>query len=203
MTRNRKSLFIDKDFQHKYIYIALIGTLTSGLIGYIPLFYFINQNYDIFIELSYLNAPNIVNNLLNEKIWMNSLMLVSMLGQVIFIYIFMLKLTAKIVGPLKILKNHLKLLNRGLWNVPPIRIRKSDEFQDIIDSYNYFLQSFREDLKQDLDKLKNVKIDRSHITDYKNWQDFVNSRKQQLGELDSKSFVVVSDAANRDSRHVS
>ena len=201
--KRRKSLFIDKGFQLKYTKIATFTAALGLLFVFVPLFIYMNQNYDLFIELAYLNSPNIVSNLESEKLGMNTLLFVAFAGEILFIFILMLKLTAKIAGPLKVLKNHLKLLSRGRWSSPPIKVRDNDEFQDVIDSYNYFFQSFREGLKQDLEAINNLNVDKKNLGAYSAWKDFITTREEQLGIVPPKTLNVVTDVEARDSRHVS
>lgn len=202
--KKRKNLLIDRRFQLKYSALVLLTVFLSGLIAFLPLYYNIKENYQLFIELAYLNSPNIVENLQDEHLWMNSLFLFAPIVQMIFIYIVMLKLTAKIVGPLEVLKKHMKMLRKGQWDSPSIKVRENDEFQDVIDSYNSFLQSFRENLKMDLSKIKKLNISKNSGLDYKIWREFINARHRQLGLPDPlKSVDASTDAVTPGSRRVS
>lgn len=201
--KTRKSLFVDKSFQLKYTNIAAFSTAIGLLFVFIPLFYYMNQNYNLFIELAYLNSPNIVTNLESEKFGMNTLLVATFLGQILFIFLLMLKLTAKIAGPLKVLKNHLKLLSRGHWHAPVLKVREDDEFQDVIDTYNYFFLSFKENLKQDLESINQLKIDKKNSQSHKVWKELIDTKEEQLGIVPVKTLTVLSDVEGHDSRHVS
>ncbi|MCB0389946.1 MAG: methyl-accepting chemotaxis protein [Bdellovibrionales bacterium] len=187
----------------KYTNIAAFSTAIGLLFVFIPLFYYMNQNYNLFIELAYLNSPNIVTNLESEKFGMNTLLVATFLGQILFIFLLMLKLTAKIAGPLKVLKNHLKLLSRGHWHAPVLKVREDDEFQDVIDTYNYFFLSFKENLKQDLESINQLKIDKKNSQSHKVWKELIDTKEEQLGIVPVKTLTVLSDVEGHDSRHVS
>ncbi|MEZ4872467.1 MAG: hypothetical protein R2827_09550 [Bdellovibrionales bacterium] len=64
--QSRQTRFIDQGFQLKYtLFITgiVVGCLTAV---FLPLFYLLYENYQIFTDLAYEYAPNLVNHLERE-----------------------------------------------------------------------------------------------------------------------------------------
>ena len=122
----KKTTFIDRDFQIKYT-LLLLGSSTLGMILIIlPTYFFINQNYAIFVDLAYSHSPELLEYLERERVWINTILFGVFSGLIVFFSILGYKFTARIVGPLKVLRNHLKQISRGHWYLPSIRVRESD-----------------------------------------------------------------------------
>jgi hypothetical protein len=176
----QRSPFIDRRFQLRYT-LLLIGASALGvLLASIPTFYFINQNYEIFSDLAYQHAPDLLSHLEQERRWINTTLLAIFVGLFTLFTLLGHKMTARIVGPIKILQNHLHKVSRGYWFIRPIRIRDDDEFQDLIDSYNYFYASLRVEARDDLEKLKTIPIDPNNRDAYIAWRYMVNKKAAQL-----------------------
>ncbi|MCB0406985.1 MAG: hypothetical protein KDD34_02210 [Bdellovibrionales bacterium] len=180
----RTSRFIDRDFQLKYTSVVLTAALIGILVTIFPIYYFLSQNYNIFVDLAYEQAPQILHYLERERSWVNILLIAGCTGTLCFFWYLSLKLTSRIVGPIQVLKNHIRGLSRGQWAQAPIRIRDSDEFQDLIDSYNYFYDSFRVNLQRDLELLKKFSIDPKNRDAYLAWRSLIEEKAYQLGRRD-------------------
>lgn len=152
----RSSRFIDRDFQMKFTRYIFIVSILSSLVFLIPTMYFINQNYDIFIGLADTFAPDIANHIASERFGFNIVFPVLFLANIAFWLIYTKNMTAKIVGPAKILRNHLRLLTRGDYTLPPVQLRDDDEFKDLIQTYNYFYSLMRVQNEKELSDLKKV-----------------------------------------------
>lgn len=203
--KRRKKFFIDKEFQLKYLYSAIISSVIGLGTLFTPILYYLNQSYSQLIELAYINSPEIVDHLQNEKSWMNFILISSIFSITVFIYILVLKMTMKVAGPIKVLTNHINQLSRGLWYIKPVKVRDDDEFQETIDSYNYFYQSFRNSLIQELDTLESLQIDSMKFNNHKLWKSLIEDRKEQLGIKRPFEPTVISssDVEVHGSRHVS
>src|SRR6056297_1652072 len=127
----RSSRFIDREFQLKYTSVVLLAAVIGTTVTVIPSAFFLNENYRIFVDLAYENAPEILTYLERERAWLNVVLISGILGTLSFFWYLGLKLTSRIVGPINILKNHLRGLSRGQWNQRPVKIRKKDEFSDL------------------------------------------------------------------------
>lgn len=91
----------------------------------------------------------------------------------------------------------------------PIKVRETDEFQDLIEAYNYFYSSYRSMLQKDLENLKSLSIDSSNRDAYIAWKQMIEERARQLhipAEWPDPAPVILNDAKSseaRDSRHAS
>lgn len=178
------SRFIDRSFQLRYSAIV-IGAATLGvLVTSFPIYYFLSENYRIFVEIAYDQAPALLDDLERERIWIHSLLLAGLTALIVFFSLFSLRMTNRIVGPLKIIRNHLKQLTRGHWHQKPIKIREKDEFQDLIEAYNYFYMSFQTNARRELNLLKKLAVDSNNKDAYTAWVQLMNEKNQQLGLSD-------------------
>ncbi|MCB0366757.1 MAG: hypothetical protein H6624_10770 [Bdellovibrionaceae bacterium] len=176
----RGSFFVDREFQVRYISLVLAAATVGALLNLIPIFFFLEQNYDIFYELAFNTAPQVLEHLERERFWIRIFSVGSFLSIVAFFGFIGFKMTSRIVGPLKVLRNHLKQVSRGNWRLNPIKVREADEFQDLIEAYNYFYSSYRTMLQRDLDRLKSLSIDSSNRDAYIAWKQMIEERAMQL-----------------------
>ncbi|MGE0764171.1 MAG: hypothetical protein AB7N80_12895 [Bdellovibrionales bacterium] len=207
--QRRASRFIDRDFQVRYAGVVIVAAALGAIFAFVPIIMFLNQNYRIFIDLAHQFAPALMDDLEREQIWVTGLLFVGFSGLTTFFMILSFKLTNRIVGPLKVIRNHLRRLSRGQWHIAPVRIRDTDEFQDMVDSYNYFYESFRTNLKRDLEMIKKLKIDPEDKESFNAWRTLIEEKSMQLNLKADLPYPVLSalsgatNAESRDSRRVS
>ncbi len=205
----RSSHFIDRDFQLRYATVVISAALLGLIVAIIPIVYFLDQNYSIFLNLAHLHIPQLINNLERERIWVTTLLVVGFTGLSAFYLVMSFRLTNRIVGPLRVLRNHLRRMSRGQWNMPEVKVRESDEFKDLIEAYNYFYQSFRTNLKRDLDLIKKLKIEKGDAQSLKIWRQLVEEKSLQLNLKSELPYPLLTalpgeaDPESRDSRRVS
>lgn len=179
---SKKSLhsFIDKEFQLKYTLIFVGAAAVCMLMIAIPSYYYIQQNYSIFENLAFDTAPGIVDHLRHEKKMITFLFISVFFGFLLLFSILGLKITSRIVGPLKVLKNHIKFLSRGKWFQKPIKVRDNDEFLDIISAYNYFFESARFQIQKDLELLESLSINEEDKKNHYIWRQLIEQKLEQL-----------------------
>jgi len=125
------------------------------LIGCLAIF-FINHNYNIFLDVALNSNPDLLQHLERERTWANISIVTAMIGCFVFCIVFGLRLTGRIITPLKILKHHLHISARGEFFQPDVHIRDTDEFQDLVEAYNYFYRSIQHQTQNDLHRLKTI-----------------------------------------------
>lgn len=204
--QKRSSSFIDKEFQVKYTSLVVCAATFGMILGLLPIYYFLNQNYQIFVELAYDQAPELIHFLEKEKLWMNTFLFGIFTALIAFFSTIGFKMTARIAGPLHILKNHLKQLSRGHWQIKHIKVRDNDEFQDLIETYNYFFSSFQVNAKKELELLKRINISREDKDSYQAWKEILTTKQSQLNEINNIYPLISNDvnsSESHDSRHVS
>ncbi len=206
----RRSYLIDSDFQLRYTLIIVFAAALGVLSVTVPIYYLTHQNYQIFYSLAYEVAPELLESLAREKLLINNILFSALLALGAFFTFLGLRMTNRIIGPLRVLKNHLKLLSRGNWEQRQIKIRDKDEFQDLINSYNYFYNSFRANIHKELDLLKKLSIDENSRDAHRAWIELMELKASQLGNADLASiqgFKIIPGEPNvlpsPDSRHAS
>lgn len=196
----RHSQMGDKSFQSRLTTGIVVGAALGLAASMIPTLYFINENYRIFSDLAYQQAPELLNDLERERVWIHILFAGSFVGCLFYFSYMIWRISHRVAAPLEILKMHLKSLCRGNWKASGIRVRQDDEFQDLIETYNYFYYSFRQNVKRDIEFLKKLSVDQRNKDAYRAWRHLVEEKSNQLN---ISPFHDVTADRSRDSRHVS
>jgi hypothetical protein len=149
---------INKDFQLKYTGYLVTSALLSALIVGGPTYYFLNQNYDIFLNLAYSMSPDIVYHLMQEKTWITGFFIFSLMTLVVFHFYFGVRLTFRMVGPILALRKHMDMVTRGHMYQRPLHVRSDDEFHDLIQNYNYLYKTLKAQNSFDIKKLQSLKF---------------------------------------------
>ncbi|MCC7404359.1 MAG: HAMP domain-containing protein [Bdellovibrionales bacterium] len=192
----RGSYFLDREFQVRYISLVLAAATLGAALNLVLIYYFLEQNYTIFFELAFSQAPQMLEHLERERFWIRAFSLGSFLSIVTFFGFVGFKMTSRIVGPLKVLRNHLKQVSRGNWRQQPIKVRDDDEFQDLVEAYNYFFSSYQANLQRDLQRLHALNIDSSNRDAYFAWKQMIEEKSSQLGVVEkAKSAPTASGAS--------
>jgi methyl-accepting chemotaxis protein len=178
----RETSFIDRDFQLRYTKKTFWISTFATLLFFLPALYWCNQNYEIFIELAYSSNAQLVKHLESEQATLNTLLAAALLGQTAFLWIMGNRMTAKVIAPLKIMRNHLRLLSRGELSVTPVRLRSEDEFQDLFTTYNYFYSTLRAQAYKDLERFEGMRAHTTHPIVLETLKSLINEKKIQLNE---------------------
>lgn len=178
--QQRRSVYLKKQFQTKYA-IYLVGSLCSALlVAGVPVYYFLNQNYNLFTKLAINHAPELIQTFEIERAWIGRVLALTFLFSLLFYSYFALKWTSQIVGPLLVLQNHIQKATRGDLSSPQLKVRENDEFQDLVATYNYFYLLLRQKTLVDLEKLKLIEPPLSSRLAHNYWSELVNERLMQL-----------------------
>ncbi len=141
---------VNERFQWRYTsYLVTTVILATLLTGGVTA-YFLNQNYGIFTRLAYLHAPDILPQLEREQIGVNTFLVAFFIALVSFNFVYGLKMTSRIAGPIVILKRHIRTVSRGMFFNLPLRVRETDEFSDLIDAYNYLFKTLQAQIRRDI-----------------------------------------------------
>lgn len=176
-------------FQWKYTSYLLGATLISILaIGGSTLF--MNyQNYEIFSTIAARHAPKLLANLEREREWINGFLVTTTLAIILVYTLLGIQMTSRMIIPILLLQRHIKRFTRGDLTQLKIRIRESDEFQDLIDTYNYFYNSIQLQTQQDLTRLQSIPIDPRNREAQRTIEDMISERIAQLGLLDKPESI--------------
>ncbi|MBN1114078.1 MAG: HAMP domain-containing protein [Oligoflexia bacterium] len=130
----RSIFIIDKKFQIKYaLLLAALGALlTLILSGHV--FYFVHENFQIFIP-NYSKNPDIMKLILSDqkKIALYLVALSFML--VSFLFFIGIIVTHRMAGPIMVMRRKIIDLRNGDFSAR-VHLRKGDEFKELADSFN-------------------------------------------------------------------
>lgn len=205
----RSTSFIDRDFQLKYTHYILIMAALSSSVFLFPALYLTNQNYNIFFDLADILSPSMAQYIDKERLTLNIAFAVLFLCNLIFWFVFSKKMTAKIAGPVKILRNHIRLFGRGDFSLQPLKIREDDEFRELVNTYNYLFILLQVQNKQELEELKKVRAAITNPVALDLISQMITEREQRLNRgqfnpaYDINPSFSAEPAATRDSRHAS
>ncbi len=194
----RSSTFIDREFQLRFSKYVLIFALTSTFIFVLPLLYFSNQNYSIFFDLADLLNPDLARYIAKERMGFNVAFAVTLIANICFWLVFSKRMTAKIVGPLKIMRNHIRLLSRGDFTLPPVKLRDDDEFKELVSTYNYLYSLLKARNEKELHSLHELKKAITNPIARELIAGMIEERQNRINVSNDEPR-----AEARDSRHVS
>ena len=202
----RSSSFIDRDFQLKYSRQILIMSFVGIGFFLLPAFFYAHQNYDIFVKLADLMNPEISDHIKRERFALNMAFVTASIGWLLFWWTTSKKMTAKIAGPAKILRNHMRLLSRGDLSLRPVTLREDDEFKELINTYNYLYSLLKVQNEKELATLESILQNVNHPVAQELVKDLMTARKVRLNVSNTEPAAIVpfaSPAATPDSRHAS
>jgi nitrogen fixation/metabolism regulation signal transduction histidine kinase len=138
----RTIFIVDRSFQLKYsIFFAAIGVLICLIMaGHV--FYFVHENFDIFLP-NYKSNPNIMKLIMDDQkkiaIYLGALsfMLVS------FMFFIGILITHRVAGPVMVVRRKMDDLANGDFNAS-VHLRNNDEFKELADSFNNMVVKLRE-----------------------------------------------------------
>jgi hypothetical protein len=177
-----RGLVVDRKFQVKYTALVVASVLISMLpIGCLSL-YFLNQNYNIFMDLALSYSPNLLPHLERERAWINGLVATTTVGMTIFFAFYGIRITGRLVTPLLILREQIRSLAKGKWDAPEIRVRDTDEFHELVEAYQYFYKILRHETKIEVQQLRDVldKATDEHSKAILN--ELIQEKSKRLGE---------------------
>jgi len=201
----RTSNYVDRVFQLRYTQYILTMAIISTTLMLIPVFYFTNQNYNLFLDLSDLLNPSVSNYISREKVGLNVFLGMMFIASCLFWYILSRRMTAKIAGPAKILRNHIRMISRGDYSINAVRTRDDDEFKDLINAYNYLYALLKVQTERDLQSLEKINSAITNPITKELVNELILERKNKLGPAGKNLNPLISAAPAElhDSRHVS
>ncbi len=195
--QRKRSSSILTEFQWKYTTLLVGSAITATTLALGPTYYFIRQNYSIFTEASFDHAPQLLEHLQREQVWLSCLFIAMFLAVISFCLFFGVRITGRIAYPLMALEAHLKSLSRGYWSVPELKTRESDEFQSLISTYNYLYRFLKVKTKEEIKYLKSIQKETSSAETIQKIEKLINQKKSILViPIDSSE----SDVQSRDER---
>ncbi|MBI3019665.1 MAG: HAMP domain-containing protein [Deltaproteobacteria bacterium] len=158
----RRQYVINKDFQFRYIGL-LVGLASLLCLVFIVMTkHYIELNLNPLIESGMIASP-VVNELIQiEKQFLNKNLLtvfLLVLGPLTLAGIF---ITHRIAGPIYALERRMKqIAQEGMQNTP-FHIRRTDEFQELVESFNDMMASLQKQMDQQNQKIKMLEGGQEH-----------------------------------------
>jgi hypothetical protein len=181
---------VDKKFQWKYTIFLLAAVVGSALIFLLPAAYFLNQNYQIFTTLAYRTEPLLVEHLERETLWLSIFLGIGIVSLGTLCLSIGLKLTESLVGPLVSIERHMKKVTYGDWTKEDFRIRSTDDYRSLANTYGYMYKSLRAQALQDLKWLDKIAIDPQNREAVAAWEALVKTKHAQLGIMKNVSAPI-------------
>lgn len=180
LKKRRYIRLVNKKIQFKYSFILSLILLLAMSILYVPLYQSLKNNYKLFIDLSYSYAPNIIEHLNREWFWSKILLFTSIFVIITICFIFTINIIAKIISPILLLNRHMNQFINGEWNIRDVSTREDDEFQDLIDNYNYLTKKIKLSIEEELNLLKKIKIEPNDPESKTNLDILINRKNNQI-----------------------
>lgn len=177
--RKRKWV-LDRNFQLNYISYLTLSVSGASLLAFGTAFYFLNQNFQLFIALAFDTHPGLVQHLEREVAWLRIFMAVSLVV-IIFSTLFLtLRMTRKLIDPLVSMEKHMRKLTQGEWNVPDL-INDQNDFNELLSTYDYFYRSLKIMTESEMGLLQKLHVDPANREAYAAWKSLLESKSKRLG----------------------
>ncbi|MGE3757003.1 MAG: hypothetical protein AB7H97_04565 [Pseudobdellovibrionaceae bacterium] len=159
----KKIRILNREFQYRYTSYLLI-LITNAIVFFgVPIYYFVNQNYQMFFDLAYQTSPDLLPHLEREVVSLNNYLIAGGFALLCFCGLMGLRITSRLVGPVALMESHLRDITKGRWTSPTLRLRDSDEFKELTKSYNYFYRSLRSLTESEVKQLEKIKVDHKDL----------------------------------------
>lgn len=189
---------VNSHYQWKYTWHFNIFLLASILIFLGPLWYFQNQNYQVFMSLARDSAPQLLEHLERETYWLIGFSLFSLISLFVLTSWVTLRMTSNIIGPLISMERHMWKVTTGDWSSEDFRIRADDDFRELAETYSYLYRSLRAQAASEIKLLERVVVDPSQKDSYNAFMTLVNLKRTQMKTSPSDpKFSVRPEAGGR------
>ncbi|WP_413575874.1 hypothetical protein ACLVWU_15930 [Bdellovibrio sp. HCB290] len=177
----RKRFILNKAFQYKYSWYMITAFAGGALLFFIPAYYFISQNYELFKTLAYDTQPRLVEHLEREMVWLRVFLgasLVAIAGVTLFLSI---RMTKNLLSPMIKMEQHMHQLMLGQWFIEDYVIPEEDDFRDLSMTYDYFYRALKANTETELKLLEKLSIDPQNREAYAAWKHLLAEKRARLG----------------------
>ncbi len=158
----RRQYIINQDFQFRYIGL-LVGLASLLCLVFIVMTkHYIELNLNPLIETGLISSP-VINELIQiEKQFLNKNLLIVFLGVLATITLAGIFITHRIAGPIYALERRMKQIAQEGMQRTPFQIRRTDEFQELVESFNDMMASIQKQMDQQAQKIKVLEGGHTH-----------------------------------------
>lgn len=146
-SRRHNRLFIDRSFQYRFtLKLCLISGILFALFTGVSLL-LIRLNYQVLMENALLQMPEIRDKLRSEYTTLSLAMAVNWALFIACMFVFGAYYTKRVAGPIYALKRRLQGFIESR-STAKLKLRNSDEFQNLAHLYNKAMETVEEDSKK-------------------------------------------------------
>lgn len=190
-------------FDRKYS-LFLTLTITGMILLFLgPFYFYLNQNYDIFINLAYDVKPQLVQQLNREQHMLKYILTAIIMTVGLITYLVSNSKIKKIISPLIAVERHMKQLIKGNWNIDEVGIHRYEEHKQLLRTYEYFYKILKSDLEQDIQILEKVKVPEENRESHAAIKFLLQSKIDRLGKTTSNDDSSVESSESAPQRHAS
>jgi len=150
----RRHYIINQDFQFRYIGLLVGLASLLCLVFVVMTKHYIELNLNPLIESGLIASP-VVNELIQiEKQFLNKNLLtvfLLVLGTLTLAGVF---ITHRIAGPIYALERRMKQITQEGMQKTPFHVRQTDEFQELVESFNDMMAEISKQMDQQAQKIK-------------------------------------------------
>lgn len=179
--KDHRHFILDKSFQNKYTWYLFTAVAVGSTLFFLPSFYFINQNYELFKSLAYDTAPYLVEHLEREVHWMTFFLAASFALISAVTFFLSVRMTRNLLTPLIKMEKHMHQLMLGHWHIPDFHLPEDDDFRDLSLTYDYFYRALKANTESELRLLEKIKIDPLDREAYAAWKQLLTEKRARLG----------------------
>ncbi|MCC6278844.1 MAG: hypothetical protein IT289_13105 [Oligoflexia bacterium] len=183
----RTQQFVVRRFQYRYaVFLGTFGLILSFIVGGICL-YLLNYNYQLLMDAQLLIAPKVVDHLTLELKLANQVIVVLLACFVTLMGFLGIRFSHRLVIPIYLIQEKMRQVCRGNLYDTKVHIRKTDEFQEFAETYNYLIESLRTQTKHDLSRLEKLKPDDHNRDAVHTWENLLKEKSIQINGPDAST----------------
>ncbi len=158
----RKQYLINQDFQLRYIGLLVGLASLLCLVFVVMTKHYIDLNLNPLIESGLISSP-VVNDLIQiEKQFLNKNLLTVFLLVIGTLTVAGIFITHRIAGPLYALERRMKQITQEGMQNSSFHVRRTDEFQELAESFNEMMTSLQRKMDQQAEKIKMFEGGQAH-----------------------------------------
>jgi hypothetical protein len=93
----------------------------------------------------------------------------------------------------------MRQVSHGDWRSEDFKIRKTDEFRTVCNTYSYLYRTLRAQTEAEIKTLERFLIDPAHIDAHRAWRNMIDAKKALLGKTDSEESQTSVETAEESS----
>lgn len=178
--KKNQRLILDESIQLKYTLYLCMAITGSVLLFFLPTYFFINQNYQIFLRLAFDTHPALLKHLEREIHWLWFFLASGLICIGLLSFFLTIRMTRNLIDPLARMEQHMRKLLQGHWHIPDFDVPKND-FKDLSLTYDYFYRVLKINTEMELKLLEKLNVDAQNREAYAAWKSLIEIKQQKLG----------------------